>query len=155
MDSLNGFYSSVDRARAVAARQVEAEASRQRAQALRRKNEQLTWDLCQVLPFAWQVGKVFARYQGPPLWERGPAALHIQLLQPVQLPGKGQPVRPAGDWLCMASLDTETGEVRYEPDGDRDLWHCDGTGGQGAMYRPAPTCKNCLKKAQAFSAVRP
>jgi hypothetical protein len=152
--SLTGFYTEADRARAVAHRQVEAEESRQRALALRRKNEQATWDLVQLLPFTWQVGRARPRYQGPSVWERGPAALHIQLSQPVQLPGKGQPVRAAGDWLCMASLDTETGEVRYEPEPERELWHCDGTGGASAMYRPAPTCKNCLKKAQAFAAAR-
>jgi len=146
-----GFYSKDDRARAVAARQAEAEESRARAAALRRKNEQATWDLAQLLPFSWQVGRARARYQGPPVWERGPAALHIQLKEPVQLPGKGQPVRAAGDWLCMASVDTDTGEVRYEPDALHELLHSDGTGGPAALYLPAPTCKNCLKKAQAFA----
>lgn len=153
--SLTGFYTEADRARAQSCRAAEAEESRQRAQALRRKNEQATWTLFQLLPFSWQVGRARARYQGPPMWERAPAALHIQLQQPVQLPGKGQPVRPVGDWLCMASLDTESGELRYEPEHERELWHSDGSGGPGAMYRPAPTCKNCLKKAQAFAAARP
>ena len=151
MPIFQGFYTPDDRARAQTHRAAEAEEARARAVALRRRNQQATAELNVLLPFAWQVGKVRACYQGPPVWERGPAALHIQLQQPVQLPGKGQPVRPAGDWLCQASLDTETGELRYEPEHERELWHSDGSGEPGTMYQPAPTCKNCLKKAQFFA----
>jgi hypothetical protein len=110
---------------------------------LRLAAEQATAGLRARLPFRWQPGVVKPRYQGPPVWERGPAAVHVMLLE--EAPG-----RRVGDWLCKASLDTDTGEVRY--DSQLAPWHADGTGGPQANYLPTPTCKNCLKKAQAFSA---
>jgi hypothetical protein len=146
MDSLKGFYTEADRARALAHRSAEASESRARATALRRDNFLVTSALTTLLPFRWEPGVVKPRYQGPPVWERGPAAIHVRLLEPAQL---GSTQRPAGDWLCKASLDTDTGEVRYES--QQAPWHSDGTGGPGANYLPAPTCKNCLKKAQAFA----
>lgn len=120
----------------------------QRATELRRQHEQTTEQLRARLPFAWQLGKVRPRYQGPSVWEHAPAAIHIQLLEAVTLaPGTKQAqARAVGDWLCQAALDTSTGEVRYQAEAVPD--HCDGTGGPAAYYRPAPSCKNCLKKAQ-------
>jgi hypothetical protein len=122
--------------------------TRQRAAGLRRQHEQTTAQLRARLPFAWQVGKVRPRYQGPSCWEHAPAAIHIQVLEAVTLAPstKQAQARAAGDWLCQAALDTSTGEVRYEPEAAPN--HCDGTGGLVAYYRPMPSCKNCLKKAQ-------
>jgi hypothetical protein len=122
--------------------------TRQRAAELRRQHEQATAQLRARLPFPWQVGTVRPRYQGPTVWERGPAALHIQLLEAFTLaPGTSQEqARAAGDWLCQAALDTSTGEVRYDTQAAPD--HCDGTGGSTAYYQPTPSCKRCLQKAQ-------
>lgn len=121
--------------------------TRQRAAELRQQHEQSTAQLRARLPFAWQVGKVRPRYQGPSVWEHAPAAIHIQVLEAVTLAAgtKQAQARAAGDWLCQATLDTSTGEVRYEPEAAPDL--CDGTGGPSAYYRPTSSCKNCLKKA--------
>jgi hypothetical protein len=120
----------------------------QRAPELRRQHEQATEQLRGRLPFAWQLGKVRPHYQGPSVWEHAPAAIHIQLLEAVTLaPGtKHAQVRAVGDWLYQPALDTSSVEVRYELEGVSD--HCDGTGGPAAYYRPTPSCKNCLKKAQ-------
>ena len=122
--------------------------TRQRAAELRRQHEQATDQLRARLPFAWQVGKVRPRYQGPSVWEHVPAAMHIQLLEAVTLaPGTKQAqARAVGDWLCQAALDTRTGELRYETEATPD--HCDGPGGPASYYQPTPSCKNCLKKAQ-------
>lgn len=100
------------------------------------------------MPFAWQLGKVWPRYQGPSIWEHAPAAIHIQVLEAVTLaPGTKQAqARVVGDWLCQPALDTSNGEVRYQPEAVPD--HCDGTGRPTAYYRPMPSCKNCLKKVR-------
>jgi hypothetical protein len=146
--SFSGFYTPADRARAQAARPAEADESRARAAARRRINEQATAGLTSLLPFAWLVGRVRPAYQGPPVWERGPAALHIQLQQPVHFTaGRKAYSRMIGDWLCSAALDEETGELRYTPEAIGELWHSDGTGGPAANYLPAPTCKRCLALA--------
>jgi hypothetical protein len=154
MDTLLGFYTPADRAREQAHRQADADESRANAAALRRQNEQATAELNARLPFPWGVGKVRPKFQGPSVWERGPLALHIQMLATdrVQLliDGRGYDREP-GDWLCMASLDTDTGEVRYEPeDSPHEILHSDGTGGAQGYYWPAPTCKKCLAMAEKF-----
>lgn len=148
--SLTGFYPAADAARARQFRQVEAAESQQRAAELRQQHEHTTARLRAGLPFAWQVGKVRPRYQGPSVWERGPAALHIQLLEPVMLAAGTKQAQPraVGDWLCQAALDTDTGELRY--DSEPAPTYCDGSGGPAANYVPAPTCKRCLKRAQQF-----
>jgi hypothetical protein len=144
----NAFYSDEDRARAAAARPAEAAETRARALLLRRHNEAITAALMARLPFSWLVGKAVRRYQGPPVWERGPAALHIQLQEPVQFTtGRTDYSRRVGDWLCSAALDESTGELRYQPAEASELWHSDGSGGPLANYLPAPTCKKCLTLA--------
>lgn len=144
MNSLKGFFSTRDRARHEWARVNEPARN---GQTLRLASERATAGLRARLPFRWQPGVVKSRYQGPPIFERGPAAIHIMLLEQAQL---GKEARPAGDWLFRASLDTDTGELRYES--QQAPWYADGTGGPAANYLPTPTCKNCLKKAQAFAA---
>ncbi len=144
MDNLKGFYSKHDAARHQWGRVNEP---RQDGVGLRLASERATAALRARLPFRWQPGVVRSRYQGPPVWEKGPAAVHVMLLEEAQV---GKELRPAGDWLCRASLDTDTGEVRYES--QQAPVHADGTGGANAHYLPTPTCKNCLKKAQAFPA---
>lgn len=146
--SLSGFFTPTDAARARQFRQTDAAESQQRAAELRRQQEQATAQLRARLPFTWQVGKARPRYQGPSFWEHVPAAIHIQLLEPVVLSAGTKQAQPraAGDWLCQAALDISTGELRY--DSQAAPTYCDGTGGPGAHYLPAPSCKRCLKKAQ-------
>lgn len=146
MDSLKGFHSTHDRTRSQWARVNEPARN---GLALRLAAERATGELRARLPFRWQPGVVVPRYQGPPLWERGPAAVHIMLLEETYV-REGKDARRVGDWLCKASLDTGTGEVRYES--QQAPQHADGTGGANAHYLPTPTCKNCLKKAQVFPA---
>jgi hypothetical protein len=144
MDSLKGFFSKHDAARAQWGRVNEPATN---GQGLRLASERATAALYARLPFRWQPGVVVSRYQGPPVWEKGPAAIHIMLLEETYVT-EGKDARRVGDWLCKASLDTDTGELRYES--QLAPWHADGTGGPNASYLPTPTCKNCLKKAQAF-----
>jgi hypothetical protein len=146
----NGFSSRYDAARAQRFRQESGDDTRQRAAALRHQHEQRTAELRARLPFTWQVGKVRPRYQGPSVWEHAPAAVHIQLLEPVVLnPGtKQEQQRVVGDWLCQAALDTNTGEVRYEA--EAAPWYSDSSGRPAATYLPSPTCKRCLKRAEQY-----
>jgi hypothetical protein len=78
--------------------------------------------------------------------------VHIWLQEPASL-DNGKQQRAAGDWLCSARLDTETGELRYDP--QAAPLYADGTGGPEAYYEQAPTCKNCLRKAEQFQRPRP
>lgn len=136
--SLSGFYTPADAARARRHHQADAAESQQRAADLRQRHEQAAAHLRAWLPFTWRVAKVRPRYQGPPVFERGPAALHLQLLEPVTLaPGTKQAqARAVGDWLCQAALDTSTGALRYES--EPAPWYSDGSGGPEANYLPAP-----------------
>lgn len=150
--SLSGFYTPADAARARRHHQADAAESQQRAADLRQRHEQAAAHLRAWLPFTWRVAKVRPRYQGPPVFERGPAALHLQLLEPVTLaPGTKQAqARAVGDWLCQAALDTSTGALRYES--EPAPWYSDGSGGPEANYLPAPTCQRCLKRVQQLLA---
>jgi hypothetical protein len=145
--SLFGFFSHEDAARANRGRHSGAALAETlgRAQALRRQHELTTDRLRAGLPFQWEPGVVVRKYRGPSVWERGPDAVHIWLQEPVLV---GKVPRPAFEWLCTARLDTDTGELRYEP--QAAPLYADGTGGPGAHYEQMPTCKNCLKKAEVI-----
>jgi hypothetical protein len=147
--SLRGFPTSAEVARARQHRPAEVAESQQRATDLRHLHEQTTAYLRHLLPFAWQVAKVRPRYQGPPVFERGPAALHLQLLEPVTLAAgtKQTQARAAGDWLCRAALDTSTGARRYES--EPAPWY---SAGSGVSYQPTPTCRHCLTRVQLLLA---
>jgi hypothetical protein len=144
--SFSGFFSQADANRRRDA--LLSGTSAGPAQALRRQHELASAELRARLPFQWEPGVVRSRYQGPPIFEHGPAAVHIWLQEPLGL-DNGRQARRRGDWLCMASLDESTGELRYE--GQAAPLYADGTGGPGANYEQMPTCKKCLKKAGLFS----
>jgi hypothetical protein len=142
----NGFFSPDDRARVMSYdARPDREERQRRAAELRRQNEQAAAEVQGRLPVSFQPGVVRPRYQGPPIFPRGPATVHIMLLEPLSARGI---VRVAGDWLCSAALDESTGELKYE--GKRAEQWADGTGGPGAYYDPAPSCKKCLKKLDAL-----
>jgi hypothetical protein len=152
--SLDGFFTPDDWYRQERQRVSGAGASESLAQAasLRRVHEVATEALRARLPFRWEPGVVRPRYQGPPVWERGPAAVHIWLQEPASL-DNGKQTRDAGDWLCSARLDKDTGELRYDP--QAAPLYADGTGGPEAQYEQQPSCKNCLRKAEQFKRPRP
>ena len=147
--NLNSFFSQDDRARAERSRLAgdpEASERRARAAALRRQHELATAGLQRRLPFRWRAGVRKPGYQLASLFEQALPAVHIMLLEGYEQPGLS---RAAGDWLCSAALDTDTGEIRYEG-APAEQW-VDGTGGPAAYYEQQPTCKKCLKKAETFN----